>query len=106
MNGTTKVATKITAVGIIVVFMCAYYKMLGVYASIGLIINLLMQMGTLVAFQAILTMPGIAGIILGVGMAVDANILIFDRMREEQDSGKKPLQAAKAGEAKWLTCLG
>ncbi len=87
----------VTALGVIVLFMCGYYRMLGVYASIGLIINLLMQMGALVAFQAILTMPGIAGIILGVGMAVDANILIFDRIREEQDNGKKPLQAAKAG---------
>jgi protein-export membrane protein SecD/preprotein translocase SecF subunit len=87
----------VTALGVIVAFMCSYYHWLGVYASIGLIINLLMQMGALVAFQAILTMPGIAGIILGIGMAVDANILIFDRTREEQEHGKKPLQAAKAG---------
>ncbi|MEO6710828.1 MAG: protein translocase subunit SecD, partial [Planctomycetota bacterium] len=87
----------LTAIGVIILFMCGYYRWLGLYASIGLLINLLMQMGMLVAFQAILTMPGIAGIILGVGMAVDANILIFDRIREEQESGKKPLQAAKAG---------
>ncbi len=93
------------ALGVIVVFMCSYYRILGVYASIGLVINLLMQMGALVAFQAILTMPGIAGIILGIGMAVDANILIFARMREEQDSGKKPLQAAKAGFAHAMSAI-
>jgi SecD/SecF fusion protein len=54
-------------------------------------------MGALAAFQATLTLPGIAGIILGIGMAVDANIMIFERIREEQDAGKKPFQAAKAG---------
>jgi protein-export membrane protein SecD/preprotein translocase SecF subunit len=85
------------ALALVAAFMCAYYRMLGVYSSIALAINLLMQMGGLVAFQAILTMPGIAGIILGIGMAVDANILIFARIREEQEAGKKPMQAAKAG---------
>ena len=85
------------ALALVCGFMCVYYRWLGVYASIGLAINLLMQMGGLVAFQAILTMPGIAGIILGIGMAVDANILIYARIREEQEVGKKPLQAAKAG---------
>ncbi|MCK6448055.1 MAG: protein translocase subunit SecD [Planctomycetes bacterium] len=78
-------------------FMMFYYKRLGLYAAIGLAFNVLLQMGALAGFQATLTMPGIAGIILGIGMAVDANILIFERIREEQDSGKKPIQAAKAG---------
>ncbi|MBI5435478.1 MAG: protein translocase subunit SecD [Planctomycetes bacterium] len=78
-------------------FMMFYYKRLGMYAAIGLAFNVLLQMGALAGFQATLTMPGIAGIILGIGMAVDANILIFERIREEQDSGKKPVQAAKAG---------
>lgn len=87
----------LSAVGLIMTFMIAYYRSLGVYASIALALNLLMQMAALVAFQATLTMPGIAGIILGIGMAVDANILIFDRIREEQENGKKPILAAKAG---------
>jgi SecD/SecF fusion protein len=87
----------LTALGVIVLFMCTYYRELGVIASIGLVYNLVLQMGALAGFQATLTMPGIAGIILGIGMAVDANILIFDRIREEQDAGKKPMQAVKAG---------
>ncbi|MCE9592780.1 MAG: protein translocase subunit SecD [Planctomycetes bacterium] len=86
-----------TAFAFVAGFMSFYYKRLGIYASIGLAFNVLLQFGALAGFQATITMPGIAGIILGIGMAVDANILIFERIREEQESGKKPVQAAKAG---------
>jgi len=85
------------AAGFVVGFMSLYFRKLGVYASIGLLCNMLIQMAALVALQATLTLPGIAGIILSIGMAVDANILIFERMREEQDKGAVPAQAAEAG---------
>ncbi len=87
----------ITAFGVIVFFMIAYFRELGVIASIGLAYNLAIQMGALAAFRFTLTLPGIAGIILGIGMAVDANIMIFERIREEQESGKKPVLAIKSG---------
>ena len=79
------------------VFMIGYYRRLGVFACVALIANLLLLLGAMVALQATLTLPGIAGIILTVGMAVDGNILVFDRMREEAEKGRKPAQAAKEG---------
>jgi SecD/SecF fusion protein len=78
-------------------YMILYYRRLGVFAGIALLCNLLMLMGAMVALQATLTLPGIAGIVLTVGMAFDANILIFDRLREEAEKGHKTLQAAKEG---------
>jgi SecD/SecF fusion protein len=85
------------AFGLILVYLCLYYRRLGVFASIGLICNMILLGGALIAFQATLTLPGIAGIILTIGMAVDANILIFDRLREEYEKGRKTAQAAKEG---------
>ena len=81
----------------VLVFMLVYFRRLGVYASISLAATMLMLMGGLAFFQATLTLPGIAGIILTVGMAVDANILIFDRIREEMDNGRNIKQAAVNG---------
>jgi SecD/SecF fusion protein len=78
-------------------FMIGYYRRLGVFAAIALVCNLLMLLGAMVALQATLTLPGIAGIVLTVGIAVDANILIFDRLREEAEKGHKTIQAAKEG---------
>jgi SecD/SecF fusion protein len=86
-----------TALVLIMAYMIAYYRWLGVFSSIALLSNLLMLMGAMVALQGTLTLAGIGGIVLTVGMAVDANILIFERIREEQDKGHKPLQAAKEG---------
>ncbi len=83
--------------GAVLAFMMFYYRRLGVFAAVALIANLMMIAGAMAGLQATLTLPGIAGIILTVGMAVDANILIFDRIREEADKGHKVLQAAKNG---------
>ncbi len=82
---------------VVLVFMLAYFRKLGVFAAISLAATMLMLMGGLAFFQATLTLPGIAGIILTVGMAVDANILIFDRIREEMDKGRNVKQAAVNG---------
>ena len=82
---------------VVLAFMVLYFRRLGVYSAISLAATMLMLMGGLAFFQATLTLPGIAGIILTVGMAVDANILIFDRIREEIDKGRNIKQAAING---------
>ncbi|HEX6884452.1 MAG TPA: protein translocase subunit SecD [Planctomycetota bacterium] len=89
--------SSVLALVIVVAFMMIYYRRLGVFSALALLTNLVMFMGGLAFLQATLTLPGIAGIILTVGMAVDANILIFDRLREEAEKGRNPKQAAKAG---------
>ena len=86
-------------------FMSFYYRKLGLFACAALAANLILLMGVMVIMQATLTLPGIAGIILTVGMAVDANILIFDRIREEAEKGRKPIQAAKDGFANALSAI-
>ena len=86
-------------------FMLFYYRRLGLFAAISLVVNILLLMGALAFLQATLTLPGVAGIILTVGMAVDANILIFERIREEAARGRKPLQAAKDGFAHALSTI-
>ncbi len=87
------------SVGLILVFlfMLIYYELGGVVADIGLIFNILFILAILVGFNAALTMPGIAGIVLTVGMAVDANVLINERIREEIRLGKGPKAAVDAG---------
>jgi preprotein translocase subunit SecD len=77
--------------------MAVYYKGSGVIADMALLLNILLIGGGLAAFQATLTLPGIAGIILTIGMAVDANVLIFERIREELHIGKTPRSAVEAG---------
>jgi SecD/SecF fusion protein len=91
------VYSSLLALVLVVAFMVLYYRRLGVFSAMALLTNLLMFMGGLAFLQATLTLPGIAGIVLTVGMAVDANILIFDRLREEAEKGRNPKQAAKAG---------
>ncbi len=81
----------------VIFFMLIYYKMGGVAADISLISNALFILGILSAFGATLTLPGIAGIILTIGMAVDANVIIYERIREELRSGKAPRPAVDAG---------
>ncbi len=76
----------------VIVFMIIYYRLSGLIADIALILNLLFLMAVLSLFHATLTLPGIAGIILTIGMGVDSNVLIFERMREERALGK-PLKA-------------
>jgi preprotein translocase subunit SecD len=91
---------------LVAVFMMFYYRLSGVVANFALIVNIILLLGTLVAFRATLTLPGIAGIVLTIGMAVDANVLIFERIREELRLGKTPRAAIEAGYAKaFLTIL-
>jgi len=87
----------VLAVIAVLAFMAVYYRRLGVFAAVSLATSFLLLMGGLSFLDATLTLPGIAGIILTIGMAVDANILIFDRIREELDKGRNIKQAAKNG---------
>ncbi|MDH4225718.1 MAG: protein translocase subunit SecD, partial [Deltaproteobacteria bacterium] len=88
-----------TAVGglLVVVFMLFYYKVSGIFADLALVFNLLLLLGVLASFQATLTLPGIAGIVLTLGMAVDANVLIFERIREEIKNTGNIRNAVAAG---------
>jgi preprotein translocase subunit SecD len=96
----------ITASAVIVfVFMLVYYRVAGLIANIGLGLNLLMLMACMAAFGATLTLPGIAGIALTIGMAVDTNILIFERIREELQVGKTPRSAIEAGFRRAFTII-
>ncbi|MCY3000846.1 MAG: protein translocase subunit SecD [Planctomycetota bacterium] len=87
----------VTTLAIIIGFLLVYYRRLGMWASAVLLLNLLLLMGGMVLLNGTLTLAGIGGIVLTVGMAVDASILIFERIREEQAKGRKPMQAAKDG---------
>ena len=82
---------------LVMIFMAVYYKWSGVVADIALIFNIVILAAALAAFQATLTLPGIAGIILTIGMAVDSNVLIYERIREESAIGKTPRAALDAG---------
>jgi preprotein translocase subunit SecD len=81
----------------VVLFMLAYYRVFGLVANVALLVNLVMIVALLSLLQAALTLPGIAGIVLTVGMAVDANVLIFERIREELRGGNTPQAAIAAG---------
>ncbi len=84
--------------GILVIFfMIIYYKGAGIIADVALILNIILIAGGLAGFKATLTLPGIAGIILTIGMAVDANVIIFERIREELTLGRTPRAAIDAG---------
>ena len=85
---------------LVVLFIFLYYRLAGLFANMALVLNLVIITAALAAFQATLTLPGIAGIILTIGMAVDANVLIFERVREELRMGKTPYAAVEAGYGK------
>jgi len=89
----------------VVVFMALYYRVFGLVADLVLIVNLVMIVAILSLLQATLTMPGIAGIVLTVGMAVDANVLIFERIREEIRNGSSPQASIHAGYDKALSTI-
>jgi len=91
-----KIAALIGLVGVII-FMALYYGRFGMYADIALILNMVIIAGLLSLMQATLTLPGIAGIVLTIGMAVDANVLIFERIREEYKAGRGVMGAVDAG---------
>ena len=90
---------------LVVVFMTYKYKVFGLIANIALIFNLFLLVGILTLFEATLTLPGIAGIILTVGMAVDANVLIFERIKEEIQSEKNQILAFDSGYTKSKTTI-
>lgn len=87
----------VTALILVMIFMVFYYRLAGLNAVTALILNIIILMGALAYFKATLTLPGIAGIILTIGMAVDANVLIFERIREELSSGKTIPSSITAG---------
>ncbi len=108
--GKDNIIKGVTAVilGLLAVLICAalYYHLFGLIADIGLILNLVMLVAVLSLFHATLTMPSIAGIVLTLGMAIDANVLICERIREELRNGLTPLAAIRAGyEKAWATIL-
>ena len=90
---------------LVVLFMIMYYRTAGVVADIALMLNVILILGILAGFNATLTLPGIAGIVLTIGMAVDANVLIYDRVREEQATGKTLRAAIDAGYEQSLSTI-
>lgn len=98
-------AGKIAAVigfGAVIIFIILGYGLFGLFADVALILNLLLVAGVLSLLGATLTLPGIAGIVLTIGMAVDANVLIFERIREEIKAGKSPFNAVESGYSRAL----
>ncbi len=85
---------------IVVLFMVFYYRLSGLVAVTALVCNIILVFGTMALFGATLTLPGIAGIVLTIGMAVDANVLIYERIREEMKNGKTVANAIKSGYAR------
>ncbi|MCB9946760.1 MAG: protein translocase subunit SecD [Rhodospirillaceae bacterium] len=99
-----KIAAAIGFVAV-VIFMFISYGMFGLMANLALVFNLALLMAGLSILQATLTLPGIAGIVLTIGMAVDANVLIFERIREEIRQGRSPISAIDAGYSRALTTI-
>ncbi|MGH1406052.1 MAG: protein translocase subunit SecD [Rhodomicrobiaceae bacterium] len=99
-----KLAAMIGLVGV-VLFILMAYGTFGLYANIALLINIAMIIGALSLLQATLTLPGIAGIVLTMGMAVDANVLIFERIREELRAGKTAISAIESGYSRALSTI-
>ena len=99
-----KVATMVAFVGVLV-FMGLSYGLFGLFANVALILNIALIFGLLSLIGATLTLPGIAGIVLTVGMAVDANVLVFERIREELKTSKGPARAIELGYEKALSAI-
>ena len=102
-----RAGTRALLVGFVLVgiFMAFYYRGAGLVADVALLLNVLFIFGVLASFSATLTLPGMAGIVLTIGMAVDANVLIFERIREELASGKTMRAAVDGGFAKALSAI-
>ena len=100
------VTAAIVGVVLVMAFMLIYYRGSGINADVALILNLIILLGFMGAFSATLTLPGIAGVILTIGMGVDSNVLIFERIREEVRAGKAPSAAVDQGFAHaWITIV-
>jgi preprotein translocase subunit SecD len=87
----------VVSLALIVAFCLVYYRFSGTYAAAALLINMLLLVGLLSLFRATLTLPGLAGIVLTIGMAVDANVIVFERIRDELRTGKTPRAAIGTG---------
>ncbi len=97
-------ASVVALVGVLA-FMLLFYGFFGVIANIALAANLVMLLGILTVFQATLTLPGIAGIVLTLGMAVDSNVLVFERVREEARAGRSAINALETGFSRAFTTI-
>lgn len=95
----------LVGLSIVAIFMIVYYRTGGGVADLALLLNIIFILGILAGFKATLTLPGMAGIVLTIGMAVDANVLIFDRIREEQRGGKTMKAAISAGYANAMSAI-
>jgi preprotein translocase subunit SecD len=87
----------VVGAAVVLIFMAAYYSRAGLVADVGLVLNILLLLCVMAAMQATLTLPGIAGIVLTLGMSVDANVLVNERMREELRNGRSPREAVRLG---------
>ena len=83
--------------GLVTLFMLAYYKLAGINAFVSIVLNLMILMGFMAYLGAVMTLPGIAGFVLTIGMGVDSNVLIFERIREELDNKRPARQAIVTG---------
>lgn len=90
---------------IVALFMLIYYRASGFISVVALVLNIMLILGAMAAFDCTLTLPGIAGIVLTIGMAVDANVLIFERIREELESGKSIFNAVESGYNRALSAV-
>src|SRR5579872_408164 len=100
------VMSAIVGMGAVLIFMLVYYRGAGINANLALILNLVILLGCMGLSHAVLTLPGIAGVILTVGMGVDSNVLIFERIREELRAGKAPASAVDQGfNHAWITIV-
>ena len=89
----------------VVIFMVVYYRVAGIIADVALVLNVFLLLAILAGFQATLTLPGIAGIVLTLGMAVDANVLVNERIREELRQGQSPRTAVESGYSRALPAI-
>ena len=100
------IQASIASLILVMIFMVFYYRLSGVNAVLALVLNLVILMAALAWFGAVLTLPGIAGVILTIGMGVDSNVLVFERIREELRAGKAAVSAVDAGFSRaFLTIL-
>lgn len=99
------IMASVIGLGLIILFMGIYYRLSGWVANFALILNLVLLLGVLSLFHATLTLPGIAGVVLTLGLAVDANVLIFERVREELRRGMTVLSAVEIGYSKAFTTI-
>jgi len=90
---------------LVIIFMVITYGIFGFFADVALLVNIVLILGALSVLQATLTLPGIAGIVLTIGMAVDANVLVFERIREEVRAGRTPISSIDSGYSRAIVTI-